>query len=202
MAYPDFSNRDLIKQFNLRFQGKQLFETIPNMVCSGWLQESLQIAMSVGFSNEKSRSERLVSPMLLELARKNNHRVTIYSGENLDADETQGLNGECDFMLSFSQVREFVTAPIFCITEAKKQNIERGMVQCAAQLIGARIFNEKYEQQKMPVLYGCATTGVEWRFIQLKDNILTVDINRYLITQPEQILGVLQQIISVSSKAV
>jgi len=61
-----------------------------------------------------------------ELSIINNEAFTIYSGMNINAGEQNGLNGECDFMLSFSRIQDFVIAPIFSITEAKKQDIEQG----------------------------------------------------------------------------
>ncbi|MDJ0367985.1 hypothetical protein QMK33_22820 [Hymenobacter sp. H14-R3] len=87
-----------------------------------------------------------------------------------------------------------VQAPIFCITEAKKQDVEMGTAQCAAQLIGAAQLNQK-GQQSIPTLYGCSTTGMEWRFLRFEDNTFVVDETRYLINEPAKLLGVLQQIL-------
>jgi hypothetical protein len=119
---------------------------------------------------------------------------------NLDIDEKLGLKGECDFIFSFSRVQDFITAPIFCITEAKKQDLEHGTIQCAAQLIGAKRFNEM-DIYPIDVLYGCSTTGIEWRFLKYIDNQIIIDEKRYFINELPQLLGVLQWIINTSKTA-
>lgn len=50
----------------------------------------------------------------------------MYSRMDFDIDEQNGLEGECDFIFSFSRVQEFITDPFFCITEAEanKQELE------------------------------------------------------------------------------
>ena len=133
MAYSEFTSVDLIKQFKVKFEAKELFPKLKEQTPSKWLLETLQRGKELGFGSKKSRSERLVTPILLELSSNNNNRFSIYSGMNLDVDEKLGLKGECDFIFSHSRVQDFITAPIFCITEAKKQNLEGGTIQCAAQ---------------------------------------------------------------------
>jgi hypothetical protein len=120
---------------------------------------------------------------------------------NLDVDDLNGLKGECDFIFSFSRIQDFITAPIFCITEAKKQDLEAGTVQCAAQLLGARRLNEA-EQNPMPVIYGCSTTGIEWRFLKLLGQEIVIDETRYLLADLPQLLGMMQSIITASGTAV
>ncbi len=198
MEYSDFTVNDLRQQFGIEFQAKHLFADIQPVQPTEWLVQALRKGTDMGFSNEKSRSERLVSPILLELGDLNNQSFYIYSGANLDVDESLGLRGECDFIFSFSRMQDFVLSPIFCITEAKRQNLEKGTIQAAAQLIGAKKMNE-IEGKPVDTLYGCSTTGVEWRFLKYTDNQIIVDETRYLIRDlPE--LGVLQYIIEESSK--
>jgi len=156
--------------------------------------ESLQRANNTGFYSEKSRSERFVSPVLLELGNLNQDAFAIISGANLDVDVSQGLNGECDFILSLIRSQDIVQAPVFCITEAKKQDVEMGTAQCAAQLLGAVRLNER-AQQSITTLYGCSTTGIEWRFLRFQNNTFFLDDTRYLINEPAKLLGVLQFII-------
>ncbi|MCI1187357.1 hypothetical protein MON38_07990 [Hymenobacter sp. DH14] len=197
MAYSDFTPERLRNDFNVTFQGSDLFPQVVSIAPSPWLVEALERANSIGFGSEKSRSERLVTPILLELAKRNQHQFAILSGAYLDIDPARGLNGECDFIFSFTRLQDFVLAPVFCITEAKKQDVEQGTAQCAAQLVGAAQLNER---DKKPVsrLYGCSTTGIEWRFLCFENNVFTLDETRYLISDPGKLLGVLQQIVDVT----
>ncbi len=201
MAYSDFTAADLTKKLGIKFKSKNLFANVEEIQPSSWVLEALKKGRELGFASEKSRSERLVTPILLELSEMNHHDFAIYSGVNLDVDELLGLKGECDFIFSFSRIQDFVTAPIFCITEAKKQDLEQGTIQCAAQLLGARKLNES-EGNSFDVLFGCSTTGIEWRFLQLERNEITIDEERYLISDLPKLLGVLQNIVFQSKNEV
>ena len=199
MAYTDFTVFDLRQQFDIHFRAEDLFPAVAPIEPSQWLQQSLKIGQEVGFNSEKSRSERLVTPVLLELCERNDRAFSIYSGMNLDIDPAHGLRGECDFICSFSRIQDFITAPIFCIAEAKKQDLEQGTIQCSAQLIGARKLNE-LEGNAPTTLYGCSTTGIEWRFLKYEHNEIVLDKKRYLISELDLLLGVLQNILDLSSK--
>lgn len=196
MAYGDFTSIDLVKKFGIKFRAEPLFSNVASVEPSDWLREALDKGKALGFGSEKSRSERLVSPILLELSALNRHRFSIYSGLNLDVDEKSGLRGECDFIFSRSRVQDFISAPIFCITEAKKQDLEKGTIQCAAQLIGAKKFNKLEGNEDVKTLYGCSTTGIEWRFLKYEHQEIIIDESRYLITDLEKLLGVLQHIVA------
>ena len=200
MAYSDFTIERLSSEFGVGFSGAKLFEAVKPIEPSAWLTQALAMATEAGFGSEKSRSERLVSPVLLELARHNRNDFIVISGANLDVEPARGLNGECDFIFSFTRLQDFIKAPVFCISEAKKQDIEYGTVQCAAQLIGASRLNER-EKKPIKTLYGCSTTGVEWRFIRFEDNEFVFDETRYLISDAGKLLGVLQSIVDMARPA-
>ncbi|UYZ64194.1 hypothetical protein [Hymenobacter weizhouensis] len=199
MAYTDFTVFDLRQQFGVHFRAAQLFPDLTPVEPTDWLRHSLRIGQEVGFNSEKSRSERLVTPVLLELCERNNRSFSIYSGMNLDIDPAQGLRGECDFIFSFSRIQDFITAPVFCIAEAKKQDLEQGVIQCAAQLIAARKLNE-LEGNSLHTLYGCSTTGTEWRFLKYEGNDMVLDEKRYHLTELPALLGVLQAVLDHSYK--
>lgn len=200
MSYANFTATDLKQKFGVKFQGRTLFTDVPPVQPSEWLKTTLEKNMTLGFSNEKSRSERIVSPVLVELSDINAYDFYIHSGASLDIDADLGLNGECDFLFSFTRIRDFVTSPVFCITEAKRNDIEKGTIQCAAQLIGAKKLNE-IDGNPVDTLYGCSTTGMEWRFLKYTDNQIIMGEKRYQISSElPELLGVLQHIIEVSKK--
>jgi hypothetical protein len=186
-----------MKRFGVKFRAENLFEGVKPIEPTVWLSDALRKSTELGFGSEKSRSERLVTPILLELSDLNHHTFSIYSGMNLDVDESLGLKGECDFMFSFSRIQDFVVSPIFCITEAKKQDLEQGTIQASAQLIGAKKLNE-IENNTVETLYGCSTTGIEWRFLKYHHQEIIIDETRYLIRDLPILLGVLQCIIDSS----
>jgi hypothetical protein len=194
MAYSDFTLSDLETKFGLQHQKQRI--DFPNHLItpSQKLVEDLGESANMPIKSEKARSEWIVVPILRELRRLNNNFFTIYSGENLTADKEKGLIGECDFILSKDIKSYEISFPIFQIVEAKKNDLDEGIKQCASQLLGARIFNEK-KGIKQEKIYGCTTTGDDWIFLELSQNLLTIDNRKYYLVEIKELLGVFQYII-------
>ncbi len=201
MAYSDFTLDSVLTQFELEEVTAPIFETIVPVSPSAWLKESLAIGEDYALraGTEKARSEFIVTPILLELRRGSAEPFAIYSGRNLEADRSIGLNGECDFLLSRGETSYSLHAPVFTIVEAKKQDLDLGLGQCAAQLVGARLFNQK-KNKIIPILYGCVTTGDNWLFLKLENQTLTLNSKRYFYTELNDILGFLTQILAQIQK--
>jgi len=206
MAYSNLTFADLENKFGIKFKNSNLFSTFRKITPSKWLISSIKKNGKLGVGNEKSRSERIISPILTEIASINADLVdkdlfSIFSGMNLDVDVSLGLNGECDFMFAFGGTQEFLAPPIFCIAEAKKQDLEAGIIQAAAQVVGAKMFNE---MKKFPseTLYGATTTGDVWRFLKFENNEITLDKKFYYLANLPKLLGVLQNIVETEAKIV
>lgn len=194
MAFSDFTFKEIKKKFALTEQNENLFSNISAIQQSEWLKETLKRSLTLAYISEKSRSEAIVMPILLELKEICLQQIAIYSGALLEADKEQGLNGECDFILCHSAQTNTIEAPIFCMVEAKDSNIKLGLGQCTAQMLGAKIYNEN-ENKPAKTIYGCVTTGEDWQFLKLDNNIIYVDKQRYYLNQLEQILGILKYVV-------
>jgi hypothetical protein len=193
MAYSDFSLEDLEVKFGVKNFTSKLFLNVEPLEPSENLKNDLQLAAELPLRSEKAKSEAIVFPVLVELRNRNDKFFTIYSGDNLNADESLGLKGECDFILA-KDVHSFsINYPIIQIVEAKKNDIDLGVPQCAAQLLGAKIFNEKKGVQ-LEKIYGCVTTGDEWLFMKLEKDVF-VDDQKYYLNEINKLLGIFQQII-------
>lgn len=193
MAYGDFSFDDIESKFGIKNKVKRLFDDLPPLEPSPNLKYALDMAAELPIRSEKAKSESIVFPILVELRHRNQNFFTIYSGDNLNVDNAQGLNGECDFILAKDVGSFSINYPIFQIVEAKKNDIEVGVPQCAAQLVGAKFFNEK-KGIKIDHIYGCVTTGNEWLFLRI-DSELTIDSRIYYLNELNELLAVFQQII-------
>ncbi|MCU0426289.1 MAG: hypothetical protein MUF71_11755 [Candidatus Kapabacteria bacterium] len=172
----------------------QLFPTLPQLEPSVRLQETLAINRRLPLGNEKAKSEMLVAPVLSEIWLRNEAHSTLYSGYTLDVDREQGLTGRCGFIFS-AENNIVVKAPIITIVEAKNDNVDEAVPQCAAQLYAAQIFNER-NGRNVPILYGATTTGLEWLFVKLIGSVVTVDTDVYQLRALPELLGVLQHIIN------
>jgi hypothetical protein len=80
-------------------------------------------------------------------------------------------------------------APIVAVVEAKQEDIRGALGQCAAEMLAARMFNER-EGRPIATVYGAVTTGDAWRFMKLTDDALVVDAETYFLTQIGKIVGI------------
>ncbi len=193
MAYSSFSLEDIKQKFGVRNRVRRLFKDLPPLEPSSWLKTTLSIAANLPVRTEKAKSEAIVFPVLAEMRVRNDNFFTIYSGDSLNVDEQKGLNGECDFILAREIGSFTIDYPILQVVEAKKNDFDLGVPQCAAQLIGAKLYNEKQEV-KLEKIYGCVTTGDEWIFIQY-DQEIVIDTRKYYLNELGEILAVFQHII-------
>ncbi len=198
-SYDDYSLDDITEQFTITNKRVRLFEKSGNLEVSDWLQNSLSIAEELPIKSEKARSELIVVPILIELRNLNNKFFTIYSGDSLNVDDAKGLRGECDFILAKDTGSFNINVPIIQIVEAKKNDIEIGIPQCAAQMIGASLYN-KQKGTELQKIYGCVTTGDNWQFMKLENNEIQIDTKKYYLGNVSELLGVFQNIISYYKK--
>ena len=83
-------------------------------------------------------------------------------------DVALGLSGVRDFLISRSREQFEVETPVIVLVEAKKADLNVGMGQCMAEMIAAQRFNLEAGQAPMPI-YGCTSSGMLWRFLELED---------------------------------
>ena len=81
------------------------------------------------------------------------------------------------------------------MVEAKNDNIKSGLPQCIAEMVAARIFNER-EQSAVDTIFGVVTTGTMWSFLKLEDKSVLIDINEYPIENADRIFGILLSMVS------
>ena len=198
MAYRDFTLEQVEEKFGVTTTLVDLFPGVSPLPVPGWLQESLRRGTRLALVSEKSRSEFIVAPILLACRELSGDIVAIYSGQNLNVDPSKGLLGECDFILARSEPLPVLHAPLITIVEAKRNDIELGLGQCAAQMVGARQFNL---QRGRPVgsMFGCVTTGEVWQFLKLEASQLGLDRQRCNIDKLGMILAVIQAMIATSA---
>jgi hypothetical protein len=159
------------------------------------LNQGLQLASAI--DNEKARSEFIVAPLLLRLKAALNNEISIFSGTELNIDKEKGLNGVCDFLIAKSDKQYILTHPIIALVEAKNSNIYGGLGQCMAEMIAARLYNQRYNIESK-IIFGIVTTGSEWKFLTLEENTITIDNNEYFISEVNKIFGILVSIIKQS----
>ena len=197
MAYSDFKLSELIKTFGLTLtEAVDLFADVEEVECSDNLAFNLKdsIPLAVAIGTEKARSEMIIVPILLEMKRRLNHQISLFSGTDFNVDFEKGLNGICDFIISLSPEQLFIRAPVITLVEAKNDNIKSGLGQCVAEMIAAQLFNEREGNEIQPI-YGVVTTGELWKFLKLEGKLVSIDLSNYPVVNANKILGILMNTI-------
>jgi hypothetical protein len=198
MAYQKFKLSTLVEKFNVR---THILNFIPNQLedfsVSPLLLQILADNEFERLGSEKAKSEFIINPVLKELHKKNLDKFSYFSGYEFSVDKKLSLSGYCDFILSSIPDALTIDAPVFCLVEAKKGEIEEGFGQCGAEMIAAHIFNERHNTPQK-VIYGCVTNAFTWSFLKLENNILSIDPRSIQLSfaQPHQVLSVLQWIVN------
>jgi len=193
MAYSKFLTiRQVEKELGIESHLTYLFDAPPIAEISAFLKNDLIEAKEIPLSTEKAKSEAIITPILKEIKR---HRkaFNFYSGYTFDVDTKLSLTGICDYLLTYHSDKEEITAPVFCLVEAKNRTIEEGLGQCCAEMYAAQLFNER-EGEVIKTIYGCVTTAYEWRFLKLENNQIWLDREYYYLNQVTQIIGIILQI--------
>jgi hypothetical protein len=193
MSYSQFTSIGKVKEaFGLKTQEGGRFIPVlekiePSVMLKAYLEESLPLA---GSASEKARSEGIIYPVLLEVRRILDRQISLFSGEDFTVDESVGLNGICDFLLSSSPEVLEIEAPVIVIVEAKKADLRTGFGQCIAEMVAAQRFNAA-KNNPLSVIYGVISSGTQWRFLKLENDLVTIDLMDYSLPPVEEILGML-----------
>jgi len=194
-GYFDLSLNDVQQDFGLTVCHDVIFTDIAARSPSQWLAETLEEGFEPSIVSEKARSAFIVAPVLLYIKALNKGKIGLYAGARLDVDPAHSLFGVCDFIFSQGPMRLAVQAPAVIVTEARDNDIEPTLGQCAAAMVGAQRLNQR-NGNAIAALYGCVTSGEVWQFLKLNNNRLTIDKNKYMLVDLNTILGALDAMVN------
>ncbi len=193
MAYSDFTLASVVQAFDLTIaESLNVFADIPEFPISPFLTELLRrnLSLAIASNSEKARSEMIIAPILVELREQLHETIGLFSGIDFTVQPSRGLNGICDFIISRSPELLQLRSPIAVVVEAKKENLNAGLGQCIAEMVAAQLFNQQHETPTDRV-HGAVTSGTNWRFLELQDQTVTIDLDEYYLADINKILGIL-----------
>ncbi len=199
MSYSDFTLKKVKQEFGVKLIEKQnVFSAIKSVDINPTLTEILteNVPLARAINTEKARSELIIVNILVEVRKILNHQISLFSGIEFNVDKEKGLNGFCDFIISSSQQQLILCSPIITIVEAKNENIISGLGQCIAEMIAANIFNQAENNENIKKLYGVVTTGTAWKFLKMEGFDVVIDLDEYLIENPDKIIGILLEMLN------
>jgi len=193
MPYSQFTITKIESDFGITLREQAgFFAELAERSYSIFLAETLEynIPLALAINSEKSRSELIVMPVLIEVRKQLDNKISLFSGKDFTVDISTGLSGFCDFIISKSPRQLVIESPVVTIVEAKNDNIESGLGQCMAEMIAAQLFN-KNQGNDQNKIYGVVTTGSLWKFMQLEGKTITIDLEEYFIGNLSKIVGIL-----------
>ena len=198
MPYSSFTLGKVSRTFHLETVRRQgIFAGIepvePSAHLTATLERNLPFALAMG--TEKAKSELIVSDILVELCLHFESRVSLFSGIDFNVDVSEGLTGVCDFLVSLSPETFDLEAPVIALVEAKNADVKLGVGQCVAEMVAAQRFNADAGND-IRCVYGATTSGMDWLFLKLEGQTLSIDLTVYPIAQCDKILGILASMVS------
>lgn len=193
MAYSKFSLAQALKRFQLvTDRSEDIFPGLapvsPSSTLATLLQSYVPLALSIG--TEKARAELIVTPILAEVWRRSQPDIGFFSGVEFSVDEDQGLTGVCDYIFTRSREHSVITSPVLTVVEAKKEDLQPGLGQCIAEMVAARLFNDR-EGSDIKTIYGAVTTGTNWQFMRMYGDTVYIDRNERFLNGAAVVLGIL-----------
>ena len=193
MSYKYFTLRKIQERFGVDLiERPGIFADVAERAVSQSLRDILleNVPLATAINTEKARSELIISPVLVELRKVFDRRISLFSGIEFNVDKDQELNGFCDFIIGLSDEQLFLKSPILAVVEAKNENLMGGMGQCVAEMIASRLFNAGDGWEDTGV-YGVVTSGTLWKFLKLQGDQVYIDLDDYVIKEIPKIMGIL-----------
>ncbi|MCZ2340509.1 MAG: hypothetical protein LC104_01775 [Bacteroidales bacterium] len=148
-------------------------------------------------TSEAGRAHYLIAPLIGEVYLAGEDRVALFPAARFDVDDAAGLTGICDFILGKPPQAPIVTSPVLMIVEAKNEDIVGGLGQCAAAMVAAQRFN-RARNPDIDTIFGVVSDGERWRFLRLSAAALDLERTDRLISDPDQIYGILLDICGIT----
>ena len=197
MAYRNFTLAMVRQAFNLQtVQSIGLFSQTEPVEPSETLTKALakKAPLAIAIATEKAKSELIVSEVLFELREHFEQRISLFSGIDFTVDTAAKLTGICDFLVSLSPEQFELEAPVIVLVEAKNDALTSGLGQCVAEMVAAQRFNAEHGND-IPCVYGATTSGMDWLFLKLEGQQLSIDMSAYTIERCDRILGILASMV-------
>jgi hypothetical protein len=147
------------------------------------IEEQIQDGIRyVGITSEQARREFLIAPVIREVCRMTQQRVRV----EYPVAVNNWLKGTFDY---------YFQANNLLIIEAKRENLDNGFTQLAAELIAL----DQWVDVESSLFYGAVTTGQDWRFgiYHRQERRIIEDLKLYRV--PEELETLIKILVGILS---
>lgn len=184
----NFAPQDILAYFGVVLQRKSLI--LPRYPGSLDRLDDLKTRIEeslprLSLTSEMARREFLIAPVLTDIL----HYTQATLNVEYPVSVSHQLKGSLDYLLQNGNT--------FLVIEAKNEDLERGFVQLAIELIAL----DQWIESDQPILSGAISTGNIWQFGQFNRQTqqVTQDLNLYRVPADlEEVLRILVHILEPS----
>lgn len=155
---------------------------------SPFLEERLRRLENFDLSFSERSRELLIDAFCEEVIDR--HRdLKIWKAAPL---ESEDVIGQVDYLVA--PRKAYLTTPLLCVIEAKKDDFEQGLAQCLVEMDACAWVN----RQAGLVIdsYGIVTNGETWKFYRLTTSREVFETLPYALGDRDRVLGILDHIFS------
>ena len=166
----NFAPQDILAYFGVTLQRRslQLRQYTGSLDRLADLKARIEESLPrLSLTSEMARREFLIAPVLTDLLHYTQATLNVEYPVNVN----HQLKGTLDYLLQNHQT--------FLVIEAKNEDLERGFVQLATELIAL----DQWIESKQPLIQGAISTGNIWQFGQFDRQLraITQDLDLYRV---------------------
>lgn len=183
----NFAPQDILAHFSVSLQRRSLDLSLYDGPLDrlndlrSRIEESLP---RLSLTSEMARREFLIAPVITDLLHYTNATLNV----EYPVAVSNQLKGSLDYLLQNDQT--------FVVIEAENEDLERGFVQLAIELIAL----DQWIESEQPIIRGAISTGNIWQFGQFsrQSREVTQDLNLYRVPADlEELLRILIQSVEI-----
>jgi hypothetical protein len=161
---------------------------------SSVLQEVLHRLDAFDLQSSESAKTLLIDALFIETVPLSG-KLKVWKEASLSTDT---LTGVADYLIA--PHRAYLATPFLCVTEAKRDDFEKGRVQCLAEMLACRWNNT--QKQLQTDVFGIVSNGQGWEFYKLAILGSIFQSGLYTSNSLPELLGVLDYICAECAKNV
>jgi hypothetical protein len=166
--------------------------TIAPQQPSNYFQENMQRLKR--FDTARSEGAKLLlADALFEEAIQPYKQLRIFKETTINSIDIGGL---VDYLIT--QNGTVPKIPFLCVSEAKKDDFDKGLAQCLVEMQACFEINKQNNHQS--VIFGIVTNGSAWQFYKRDISGEVFETSTYSITHIPEILGILDYIFAECEK--
>lgn len=161
---------------------------------SEFLKENMRRLRSFDLTGSEAAKILLIDTLLAEII-PDYENLRVWKGALLESDT---LTGYADYLIAPDCA--YITTPLLCVAEAKRDDFEQGRVQCLIEMIACLQQNRQAGHEID--LLGIVSNGQVWQFYKLTPANCLFETGYYTTEFLPELLGVLAHICDLCSAAV